>query len=61
MADLYKVIYKTTSGQDWKTAFVSATSLANALAAVKTNDSKHQIDTVQAQATVLHHNIIAGS
>lgn len=58
MADLYKVIYDANDGQPTKTVFVSATTLANAIAAAKTNDGKHK-NTVS--ATVHMHNVVAGS
>lgn len=61
MADLYKVIYPTKSGQIQSTAFVVATSVANAIAAVQSNDSNHNIGTQHVTACVLHHNIITGS
>jgi hypothetical protein len=61
MADLYKVIYPSKGGQIQSVAFVSATSVANAIAAVKTNDALHNIDTQHVTAVVLHHNIITGS
>jgi hypothetical protein len=61
MADLYKVVYPASGGQIQKTLFVTATSLANALAAVKSNDTAHKIDTQHVTAVVLHHNVIAGS
>lgn len=61
MADLYKVVYPSSGGQPQKTSFVTATSLANAIAAVKTNDTTHKIDTQHITAVILHHNIIAGS
>lgn len=61
MADLYKVVYPTKGGAIQKTAFVSATSVANAIAAVKTNDSEHKIDTQHVTVFVAHPNIIIGS
>ncbi len=61
MADLYKVVYPSKGGQIQKTAFVSATSIANAIAAVKSNDSEHKIDTQHVTVAVLHHNVIIGS
>lgn len=60
MADIYKVIYPATGGQQ-KTVFVSATSVANALAAVKTNDGQHKIDTSHVTAVVWAPQVIIGS
>jgi hypothetical protein len=61
MADLYKVVYAAKDSQPQKQAFVSATSVANAIAAVKTADSRHMIDTQHVTVFVVHPNIIIGS
>jgi len=61
MADLYKVVYAAKEGQIQKTVFVSATSVANAIAAVKTNDQRHMIDSQHVTVFVAHPNIIIGS
>jgi hypothetical protein len=61
MADLYQVVYRSSGGQDFKTAFVTATSTANAVAAVKSADPGHKIDSSHIGITVLHHNVTAGS
>lgn len=57
MADIYRVIYETKKGP--ATAVnVSATSLANAIAAAKANDTDHK---QHISATVCMPNVIAGS
>lgn len=61
MADLYKVVYPANDSQPQKQVFVSATSVANAIAAVKTNDSRHNIGTGHITAVVWVPNIIIGS
>lgn len=61
MPDLYKVVYPSSGGQIQKTSFVSATSLGNAIAAVKANDTTHKIDTQHVTCVVWVPNIIIGS
>lgn len=61
MPDLYKVVYPSSGPQLQKTSFVSATSVANAIAAVKTNDMTHKIDTQHITCVVWVPNIIIGS
>ena len=61
MADLYKVVYDAKDSQIQKTAFVSATSVANAIAAVKTNDARHNIGAQHITVFVEVPNIIIGS
>jgi hypothetical protein len=61
MADLYKVVYPANDSQPQKTVFVSATSVANAIAAIKTNDSRHNITTQHVTCVVWVPNIILGS
>jgi hypothetical protein len=58
MADLYRVIYDSTGPAPTTVLYVTATSLANAIAAVKAADTKHK-NTVT--ATVIQHNIVTGS
>jgi hypothetical protein len=61
MADLYKIVYPTKSTPIFATALVSATSVANAIAAVKAADASHKIDTQHVGVTVLHPGILTGS
>lgn len=60
MADLYKVVYPVNGGTQ-KTAMVSATSIANAISAVKTNDTNHAINMQHITCVVWVPNIITGS
>lgn len=61
MADLYKVVYPASDSQPQKQVFVSATSVANVIAAVKTNDSRHNITMQHVTIVVWVPNIIIGS
>jgi hypothetical protein len=60
MADIYRVVYPAVGGT-WKSANVSATSVANAIAAVKSNDSQHKIDTSHVTAYIVAPSVITGS
>jgi hypothetical protein len=57
MADLYRVIYVTKKGAN-AVAYVSATSVDNAVAACKTNDTDHKLHVT---ATMILQNIVSGS
>jgi|HubBroStandDraft_6_1064221.scaffolds.fasta_scaffold00134_19 hypothetical protein len=57
MADIYRVIYVDNGGQS-QAVYVSATSEQNAVAGAKSNDKGHK---QQITATVVMHNIVAGS
>lgn len=58
MADLYRVVYESKRGQNNKSVVVSATTIANAIAAASTADPDFKQHVT---ATVKEHNIIAGS
>jgi hypothetical protein len=58
MADVYKVTYNRNKSSENETVNVSATSLANAVAAAKTNDSSFK---QHVSATVIMHNVVSGS
>lgn len=58
MADLYRIVYVSTGGNQHGVVYVTATSLANAIAASKSNDATHKQNV---SATVMQHNIVSGS